>query len=161
MTTHELFRLIEENRHRRVAVAAYHLWEAAGRPHGRDVDFWLAAERRCRRDHDAEQQALRRRLLCRLAACRSTAEALGLYRGTANNPAERAALRDVVTTFVNAGTLLGAPPEPATSATPTRPATAAPPAATPEPTTAAPPGWSRGWDWGFRWLLSRLGRRGR
>lgn len=27
---------------------AYHLWEKANRPEGRDLDFWLAAER----DHD-------------------------------------------------------------------------------------------------------------
>jgi hypothetical protein len=29
----------------RVRTLAYHLWEAAGRPHGREDEFWHAAER--------------------------------------------------------------------------------------------------------------------
>lgn len=38
----------EEHRaweHEIVAVKAYYIWEKAGRPHGRDVEFWLEAER--------------------------------------------------------------------------------------------------------------------
>lgn len=31
-----------------VRTAAYHRWEAAGRPHGDGVEFWLAAERELR-----------------------------------------------------------------------------------------------------------------
>ena len=27
-----------------VASRAYHLWEQAGRPHGRDLEFWIKAE---------------------------------------------------------------------------------------------------------------------
>ncbi len=27
-----------------VADRAYHLWEQAGRPHGRDLEFWIQAE---------------------------------------------------------------------------------------------------------------------
>lgn len=30
-----------------VAVKAYQLWEQAGRPVGRDLDFWLLAEAQC------------------------------------------------------------------------------------------------------------------
>lgn len=29
-----------------IALGAYHLWEAAGRPHGRAVEHWLEAEAR-------------------------------------------------------------------------------------------------------------------
>jgi len=32
-------------RRRRVKARAYELWEEAGRPTGRDVEFWLEAER--------------------------------------------------------------------------------------------------------------------
>jgi hypothetical protein len=32
-------------RRRRVKARAYELWEEAGRPSGRDVEFWLEAER--------------------------------------------------------------------------------------------------------------------
>ena len=41
----------------RVREVAYHLWEFHGRPEGRDVELWLAAERwvmrdeACRSDH--------------------------------------------------------------------------------------------------------------
>lgn len=33
---------------REIAVRAYQLWEAAGRPHGRAVEHWLAAEAQLR-----------------------------------------------------------------------------------------------------------------
>jgi hypothetical protein len=32
------------NRYERIANRAYRLWEKAGHPSGRDLDFWLAAE---------------------------------------------------------------------------------------------------------------------
>ncbi len=31
--------------HTEIANRAYHIWEQEGRPHGRDFDHWLAAER--------------------------------------------------------------------------------------------------------------------
>lgn len=31
--------------HRQICGRAYELWERAGRPMGRDLEFWLAAER--------------------------------------------------------------------------------------------------------------------
>jgi hypothetical protein len=41
------------NRYEWIANRAYRLWEKAGRPSGRDLDFWLAAEN----DHDDFQKA--------------------------------------------------------------------------------------------------------
>ena len=41
------------NRSEWIANRAYRLWEKAGRPSGRDWDFWLAAEN----DHDHYQRA--------------------------------------------------------------------------------------------------------
>ena len=46
-------RLVEELRvnlfrrycHRQISNRAYELWEKAGHPTGRDLDFWVAAER--------------------------------------------------------------------------------------------------------------------
>lgn len=34
--------------HDSIAARAHSLWEASGRPHGRDMEFWLAAERTLR-----------------------------------------------------------------------------------------------------------------
>ena len=31
-------------RHNEVANRAYRLWEQAGKPHGRDLEFWIQAE---------------------------------------------------------------------------------------------------------------------
>ncbi|WP_158809971.1 DUF2934 domain-containing protein [Beijerinckia sp. L45] len=36
---------MDDERTQRTRLQAYHLWEAAGRPDGRCLDFWLAAER--------------------------------------------------------------------------------------------------------------------
>lgn len=41
------------NRYEWIADRAYRLWEKAGRPSGRDLDFWLAAEN----EHDHRQRA--------------------------------------------------------------------------------------------------------
>jgi hypothetical protein len=41
------------NRYEWIAKRAYRLWEKAGRPCGRDLDFWLAAEN----EHDHCQRA--------------------------------------------------------------------------------------------------------
>jgi hypothetical protein len=41
------------NRYEWIANRAYRLWEKAGRPSGRDWDFWLAAEI----EHDHSQRA--------------------------------------------------------------------------------------------------------
>jgi hypothetical protein len=41
------------NRYEWIANRAYRLWEMAGRPSGRDWDFWLAAEN----EHDQWQRA--------------------------------------------------------------------------------------------------------
>ena len=41
------------NRYEWIANRAYRLWEKAGRPSGRDWDFWLAAEN----EHDHRQRA--------------------------------------------------------------------------------------------------------
>lgn len=41
------------NRYEWIANQAYRLWEKAGRPCGRDLDFWLAAEN----EHDHCQRA--------------------------------------------------------------------------------------------------------
>ena len=41
------------NRYEWIVNRAYHLWEKAGRPSGRDLDFWLAAEN----EHDNRQTA--------------------------------------------------------------------------------------------------------
>jgi hypothetical protein len=32
---------------------AYQLWEEQGRPHGREIEHWLKAERSVRKNHDA------------------------------------------------------------------------------------------------------------
>jgi DUF2934 family protein len=37
-------------RRRKIRTRAYQLWEQAGRPSGRDWEFWLEAERQIRRD---------------------------------------------------------------------------------------------------------------
>ena len=50
------------NRYERIANRAYRLWEQAGRPCGRDLDFWLAAEnehdhcRRARSDYREKEK---------------------------------------------------------------------------------------------------------
>jgi hypothetical protein len=38
-------RLFTSSRHRQITARAFELWDQAGRPTGRDLDFWLAAER--------------------------------------------------------------------------------------------------------------------
>lgn len=39
---------ISSPKHSEIAARAYHIWEREGRPHGRDLDHWLAAERELR-----------------------------------------------------------------------------------------------------------------
>ena len=39
--------------HEQIAVRAHELYERSGRQHGRDVEFWLEAERQLREDLDA------------------------------------------------------------------------------------------------------------
>ncbi len=34
----------ERTNHSEIANRAYRLWESAGRPHGRDLEFWVQAE---------------------------------------------------------------------------------------------------------------------
>ena len=36
----------------RIRLLAHRLWEAAGRPEGRTLEFWLAAEQQTRREED-------------------------------------------------------------------------------------------------------------
>jgi hypothetical protein len=36
---------INARREHQIRIRAYRLWEEAGRPHGRDQEFWLAGER--------------------------------------------------------------------------------------------------------------------
>ena len=38
-------RLFSSSLHRQISARAFELWNQAGRPIGRDLDFWLAAER--------------------------------------------------------------------------------------------------------------------
>jgi len=46
--------LKKEHREQAVRERAYELWEAAGRPHGRDLDHWLSAEQQVsRKDPEA------------------------------------------------------------------------------------------------------------
>jgi hypothetical protein len=40
-----------------IAVRAFELWEAAGSPPGRDLDFWVVAERERRAKHETEKTA--------------------------------------------------------------------------------------------------------
>ncbi len=35
---------VERTQNQQVTDRAYHLWDQAGRPEGRDLDFWLQAE---------------------------------------------------------------------------------------------------------------------
>jgi hypothetical protein len=42
-----------------IAMRAYHVWEAAGRPHGQAVEHWLAAEAQLRAADDARQRSNR------------------------------------------------------------------------------------------------------
>lgn len=37
--------LVTRYRNAKIQLIAYQKWEKAGRPHGRDVDFWLEAEK--------------------------------------------------------------------------------------------------------------------
>jgi hypothetical protein len=39
----------------RIRARAYQLWEEAGQPAGRAVEFWLEAERQINEPHDAEE----------------------------------------------------------------------------------------------------------
>lgn len=39
--------------HEQIAVRAHEIYESSGRQHGRDVEFWLEAERQLREDLDA------------------------------------------------------------------------------------------------------------
>ena len=41
--------------HPDVALAAYYIWEKAGRPHGHALDHWLSAEHNSRRLVDADK----------------------------------------------------------------------------------------------------------
>ena len=41
-------RLFPSTRDRQIKMRAHELWERAGRPAGRDLDFWLEAEREIR-----------------------------------------------------------------------------------------------------------------
>jgi hypothetical protein len=41
-----------------VADHAYRLWEKAGRPHGRDLEFWVQAEAELRRTANGERARL-------------------------------------------------------------------------------------------------------
>ncbi len=43
------------SRRSQITARAYQLWEQAGRPSGRDLDFWLEAEREIRRPDPASQ----------------------------------------------------------------------------------------------------------
>ena len=52
------------NRYEWIANRAYRLWEKAGRPSGRDWDFWLAAENKhdhCQRARSDYREKERRR----------------------------------------------------------------------------------------------------
>jgi hypothetical protein len=40
-----------EPTHDEIAVAAYGLWEAAGKPSGRDEEFWLVAKDKLQQEH--------------------------------------------------------------------------------------------------------------
>jgi hypothetical protein len=46
MRTHieTLDKLETQQKQREIAARAYHLWEKAGRHHGRDLEYWLQAE---------------------------------------------------------------------------------------------------------------------
>ena len=44
VATVNLTPLTREQVEQKVREAAYYKWQAAGRPHGRDVEFWNAAE---------------------------------------------------------------------------------------------------------------------
>jgi hypothetical protein len=37
-----------------IAVRAYELWQMAGAPHGRDLDFWFVAEGELRAEHETK-----------------------------------------------------------------------------------------------------------
>ena len=40
-----------------IAVRAFELWEIAGSPHGRDLDFWFIAEREIRSENQGKKPA--------------------------------------------------------------------------------------------------------
>lgn len=45
-------KLLRMTRRGKVRARAYELWEQAGRPADRDLDFWLEAERQIEDEHD-------------------------------------------------------------------------------------------------------------
>jgi hypothetical protein len=44
--------------HDEIARYAYHLWEAEGRPHGRDLEYWLQAEAHLKAHREYEKRVL-------------------------------------------------------------------------------------------------------
>lgn len=64
-TVHRLRGFAEELRRKlrrmmrrgKVRARAYELWEQAGRPEGRDLEFWLGAERQIEDDRDEQRRA--------------------------------------------------------------------------------------------------------
>lgn len=52
-------KLLRMMRRGRVRTRAYELWEQAGRPIGRELDFWLEAERQIEEDCDEQRPAPR------------------------------------------------------------------------------------------------------
>ena len=49
---------IENTQHNEVASRAYGLWERAGRPHGRDLEFWVRAEAELRPAAELSREGL-------------------------------------------------------------------------------------------------------
>jgi hypothetical protein len=58
-----------------IATKAYELWERAGRPAGRDIEFWLAAERQLTRaGHSVAEESMSRPASARSALARGVSE---------------------------------------------------------------------------------------
>lgn len=49
-------KLLRMMRRGKVRARAYELWEQAGRPADRDLDFWLEAERQIEDEHDEQRR---------------------------------------------------------------------------------------------------------
>jgi len=58
METPNTLKRIEQLDAGAIALRAYHLWERAGRPQGRDREFWLEAEIQLRAEQQSKSQAL-------------------------------------------------------------------------------------------------------
>jgi hypothetical protein len=91
----------ERTHQNEVANRAYRLWESAGRPHGRDLEFWVQAEAEARSQVTGDTTGLSNTSAeSRLQAPQSTPTAATHTRGfqhrtrsSAQNPARKGTVR--------------------------------------------------------------------